>query len=1564
MRFLKLILFFIILFVGELFSLTIEYSEQAVPGLAIVSGEASVSIPGAGWAIPGEPDLPVKVVNVALPEGYKATGINYSVESELLVSGVSVKSVVARSFDDPWRQAPLFDGVAPAPAELAASGYLYGVPIAQIKIRPVTFDPNSHSLYYNRKWTFEIPISTDPYTPKFPAKSTILSAGIREKIINSFVMNPGDLPDFPSPIAMDIITAPVRNFPPADGDDPADGVVIVEDYLLHFALPLKKMELQFGVVLEFFSLSDVLEAYPSGVDKAERVRRFIVDAYEKWGICGVFIVGSYDEMPIRNRYGPNGVHLEIDVPSDLYFGVMDGDWNLDRDGHFGENDSDDYFPELFVGRFQPDDTNEMKSYVKKIETHRWLRSASIANWLFACASLAEGATDRIGQGTCDSVINTGLIPDGINYTKMYTHADSTGGDIELTETNFRNALYEGQNLICHIDHGYQYIIHTGKWGDFGSGLTKMEWLSLTNEPNFPFLHTFSCEVNAFDLDCVGSAAVRAQHGGCIALLAHTRAAWTSQIPVVYNVWINSILSSGKSVKIGEIVEKAIVEIPDDATYRYYKAIMTLLGYPFLDLCLVPPTEIDMDVHGDTIDASETILQATVTRSGTAIPMDSVLVVAYTESGRYAMGRTNLSGYTRFRFSPESDTIIYLTASGAGALAISDTIYVNPSPTVRIAVKNYSFVEIGGDMDGIIESGDTVAFDLTLINRGSLPSDSIFFDAEGTGVLAGSGSCAGLGVDETCVVSSSFTLAIPPSAYAITVSKTTIILNSGGYIFSDTLRMTFFSPDFRHIYNRFDDGGDGLPDISESANLVIGLYNAGVADVRGCTVDFDLDGATALSSHIEIGAIAPNDTFELVIPVECYSTRLYAIFDFSFENSPPKSFDVEIRIPLPPDSIWMFPFSSKIALEWIPPADTTVAGYNVYRKESGSSLWEKLTFEPVLFSTFTDDDLPEGAEYFYRITSIDFSGNESHPSDSVFGWTVLPYLPPWPKSVGSSIQLFASPVLFDADGDSAQEIYVAGKNYSAIFGFHGDGTDIRDITDDPDPLAVISWDGPVPAGLGIWGDPALGDLDGDGHFEILVNDRFSPSFIHLIDPLDGSERPGWPIAVHSGSLESPVVANLDGIGGPEAIAPTFANIEAYFADGSEFIPGSGGLFNSLEPGLEGAFFSSPAIGDVDNDGNSEIFIGGPADSATFGTVWGFDSDGSLLPGWPLRFYGADFSMGTPTLANLDADTNTLEIIVPSRASGIYAFNTDGTILAGWPIVDYLFTFFAAHCAAVDFDKDGICEVIAAGYNRLAVLRADGSPLPGWPINLPGDADYAGNPAVGDVDNDGDWEILYTFGNSILGFELDGSKLVGFPLLMEDFCYSAPTLGDVDGDGKIEIVAGNFDSKVYVWKTETPYNRFTVAWPTAKGNYARTGVYGEHWQLISVPEENSSLPEKISFIAYPNPFNSAVRISVGQTGMSNLRTVRQTGMSNLRTVRQTGMSNELATLQIEIYDIAGKRVFGAPVGATPASPANKTGKAGLSPTEIIWRPAPSVPSGVYLVRAKIGNSETAKRVVYLK
>jgi hypothetical protein len=74
----------------------------------------------------------------------------------------------------------------------------------------------------------------------------------------------------------------------------------------------------------------------------------------------------------------------------------------------------------------------------------------------------------------------------------------------------------------------------------------------------------------------------------------------------------------------------------------------------------------------------------------------------------------------------------------------------------------------------------------------------------------------------------------------------------------------------------------------------------------------------------------------------------------------------------------------IELSWAIISETSVAGYDVYRSEQGGVLGTRLNAELLLTPAFRDLNAVPGRRYFYRVTAVDRSGDESPPSEAASG----------------------------------------------------------------------------------------------------------------------------------------------------------------------------------------------------------------------------------------------------------------------------------------------------------------------------------------------------------------------------------------------------------------------------------------------------------------------------------------------------------------------------------------------------------------------------------------------------
>ena len=215
---------------------------------------------------------------------------------------------------------------------------------------------------------------------------------------------------------------------------------------------------------------------------------------------------------------------------------------------------------------------------------------------------------------------------------------------------------------------------------------------------------------------------------------------------------------------------------------------------------------------------------------------------------------------------------------------------------------------------------------------------------------------------------------------------------------------------------------------------------------------------------------------------------------------------------------------------------------------------------------------------------------------------------------------------------------------------------------------------------------------------------------------------------------------------------------------------------------GRIYSSPSIGDINRDGQVEVVVGN-GDNAVYALR---GTDGSLL--W---LYGTwDRVYSSPAIGDIDNDGQ-IEVVVGSRDSRIYAFRgTNGTIL--W----FFTTGSSIHSSPAigDINNDGQIEVVIGSLdNRLYALRGtNGSLL--WSYTT--DSMIYSSPAIGDINGDGNIEVVIgSLDNKVYALRgTNGSLLWSYTTLAG--VYSSPTIGDINNDGNVEVAVGSWDGYIHV------------------------------------------------------------------------------------------------------------------------------------------------------------------------
>ncbi|MGH2394420.1 MAG: FG-GAP repeat domain-containing protein, partial [Candidatus Limnocylindria bacterium] len=287
----------------------------------------------------------------------------------------------------------------------------------------------------------------------------------------------------------------------------------------------------------------------------------------------------------------------------------------------------------------------------------------------------------------------------------------------------------------------------------------------------------------------------------------------------------------------------------------------------------------------------------------------------------------------------------------------------------------------------------------------------------------------------------------------------------------------------------------------------------------------------------------------------------------------------------------------------------------------------------------------------------------------------------------------------------------------------------------------------------------------------------------------------------------------------------------------------------EDGYGDGIFSTPALCDVDGNGDAEIAFGG-WDQRIYlldhhgASLWNNLPNGFPGPG----FHNGDTVWSSPACADFNGDGQQ-EIVIgadiadggilpdgtqPADGGFLYVFDQHGTILVRRHFPETIYS----SPAIGDLDGNGRLEIVvgtgwyhwnqhgrdapsfvyAFDSGQLFSSRAYADPaklpdLPGWPqqTNFPGFS----SPALADLEGDGDLEIVIGTGQpflqgadhitgdgSVYAWHHSGQLVQGWPVHPRDSyqadgpIWSSPTVADVDADGQVEVLfAMLWDVQVY-------------------------------------------------------------------------------------------------------------------------------------------------------------------------
>ena len=496
------------------------------PIVSLGEDNEAVKISGDGWthlSPPGSFAVPSRQIRALLPPGAAIKDIETTWElGETISRDVPLTETPLitypggpTSFTPAGSNLPPFDSISDPYIENAGIQFFRGYAIAQLTAYPICYITEHREIRFHSSVEIRIELEDNTLYDNSPMIRMGQTGLLDREELGSRGLHESE-PSLEYISSMYMSAA--RRGIPSPGEY-YQYVIITSSTLYDNFLPLAQWKTNRGIPTKVVNVSDITtDPDYNDIDTQAEIKNFIIDAYQNWNTEYVLLGGDTSVVPYRSLFGSIyvGYTEEDEIPCDLYYACLDGPYNNDGDGHWGESNDGagggdiDLIAEVYVGRAPVDTDTQADNFVAKIFDYEKNPRSGFAEKAVLSAAWLDASTDA--SLSCED-LETRTFPPGMASTKLY----ETLGNASVA--NFENALNDGVNIVYNGGHANWNVISLAEHVPYYNS----DVGDLAADHEFHLFYTMGCIANSFERnDAFSEMMINDANGGSVVFIGNSR----------------------------------------------------------------------------------------------------------------------------------------------------------------------------------------------------------------------------------------------------------------------------------------------------------------------------------------------------------------------------------------------------------------------------------------------------------------------------------------------------------------------------------------------------------------------------------------------------------------------------------------------------------------------------------------------------------------------------------------------------------------------------------------------------------------------------------------------------------------------------------------------------------------------------------------------------------------------------------------------------------------------------------------------------------------------------------